>query len=29
VKADRFFPSSKLCADCGWKNEDRTLSVRS
>ena len=29
VKADRFFPSSKLCADCGWKNEDLTLSVRS
>ena len=29
VKADRFFPSSKLCADCAWKNEDLTLSVRS
>ena len=29
VKADRFFPSSRLCSRCGWKNEDLTLSVRS
>ena len=29
VKADRFFPSSKLCAHCGWKNEALTLSDRS
>ena len=26
VKADRWFPSSKLCAHCGWKNDDLTLS---
>ena len=29
VKAGRFFPSSKLCAHCGWKNEALTLSDRS
>ena len=28
VKADRWFPSSKLCAHCGWKNDDLTLSDR-
>ena len=28
-KADRWYPSSKLCWHCGWKNEDLTLSVRS
>ena len=28
VKADRWFASSKLCAHCGWKNEDLTLSDR-
>ena len=28
VKADRWFASSKLCAHCGWKNEDLTLSER-
>ena len=24
VKADRWYPSSKLCAHCGWKNNDMT-----
>ena len=28
VKADRWFASSKLCARCGWKNDDLTLSDR-
>ena len=28
VKADRWFPSSRLCARCGWKNDDLTLSDR-
>ena len=28
VKADRWFASSKLCARCGWKNEDLALSDR-
>ena len=28
VKADRWFASSKLCAQCGWKNGDLTLSDR-
>ena len=28
VKADRWFPSSRLCAHCGWKNESMTLSDR-
>lgn len=27
-KAGRFFASSKLCACCGWKKEDLTLSDR-
>ena len=27
VKADRYFPSSKLCS-CGWKYENLTLNVR-
>lgn len=27
-KVDRFFPSSKLCSVCGYKNEDLTLSDR-
>jgi len=26
--ADRFFPSSKLCSNCGWKKEDLSLSDR-
>ena len=28
VRADRWFASSKLCAHCGWKNDDLTLSDR-
>ncbi len=28
VKADRWFASSKVCAHCGWKNDDLTLSDR-
>ena len=28
VKADRWFASSRLCAHCGWKNDDLTLSDR-
>ncbi len=28
VKADRWFASSKLCARCGWKNDDLLLSDR-
>ena len=28
VQADRWFPSSKLCAHCDWKNEDLQLSER-
>ena len=28
VKADRWYASSNLCAHCGWKNEDLTLSDR-
>ena len=28
VKADRWYASSKLCAHCGWKNADLTLSDR-
>ena len=28
MKADRWFASSKLCAHCGWKNNDLTLSDR-
>ena len=28
VKADRWFASSKLCAHCGWKNDDLTLADR-
>ncbi|MBT9173893.1 MAG: hypothetical protein DDT21_02299 [Syntrophomonadaceae bacterium] len=27
-KAGRFFASSRLCSDCGWKNEGLTLSDR-
>ena len=27
-KANRWFASSKLCAHCGWKNDDLTLSDR-
>ena len=28
VKADRWYASSKLCAHCGWKNDNLTLSDR-
>ena len=28
VKADRWFPSSKLCSHCGWHNGDLSLSDR-
>ena len=28
MKADRWFASSKLCAHCGWKNDDLRLSDR-
>ena len=27
-KVDRWFASSKLCSQCGWKNDDLTLSER-
>ena len=28
LKTDRWFPSSRLCAHCGWKKDDLTLSHR-
>jgi len=28
IQVDRFFPSSKLCSHCGYKNEDLTLNIR-
>ena len=28
LMADRFFPSSKTCSECGWVNDDLTLSDR-
>ena len=28
LKADRWYPSSKLCSHCGWRNDDLTLSDR-
>jgi putative transposase len=28
IQADRFFPSSKLCQRCGYKNEDLALNDR-
>ena len=28
VKADRWYPASRLCAHCGWKNNGLTLSDR-
>ena len=28
IQIDRFYPSSKLCSNCGYKNNDLTLDVR-
>ena len=28
IVADRFFPSSKTCSNCGWYNKDLKLSGR-
>ena len=28
IKIDRFFPSSKMCSNCGWINGDLTLNIR-
>lgn len=28
VKIDRFFPSSKMCSNCSWINQDLTLNIR-
>lgn len=28
LRVDRFFPSSKLCSDCGHKNKSLTLNIR-
>src|SRR5574344_582921 len=28
IKADRYFPSSKLCSCCSWKYENLTLDIR-
>ena len=28
IFVDRFFPSSKLCSKCGWKNHTLTLDER-
>jgi len=28
VEVDRWFPSSKLCSTCGYKNDDLTLKDR-
>ena len=28
IKVDRFFPSSKLCSNCGWIKQDLTLKDR-
>src|SRR5690606_8210467 len=28
IIADRFYPSSRLCSSCNWKNEDLKLSDR-
>lgn len=29
IQVDQFFPSSKLCNNCGYKHEDLTLDIRS
>ena len=28
IKIDRFFPSSKMCSNCGWINQELTLNIR-
>ena len=28
IKIDRYFPSSKMCSNCGWINQDLTLKDR-
>jgi putative transposase len=28
ILADRFYPSSKTCSDCGYKYDELTLSIR-
>jgi len=28
IKIDRFFPSSKMCSNCDWINQDLTLNIR-
>ena len=28
LKADRWFPSSRMCSECGWKHDGLTLSDR-
>lgn len=28
IVIDRFYPSSKICSNCGWKNDNLTLSDR-
>lgn len=28
IKIDRFFPSSKMCSNCGWIKQDLTLNIR-
>jgi len=28
IKADRFYPSSKTCSVCGYKNNQLTISIR-
>ena len=28
IKIDRFFPSSKMCSNCEWVNQDLTLNIR-
>lgn len=28
VKIDRFFPSSKMCSNCSWINQDLALNIR-
>jgi putative transposase len=28
IQVDRFFPSSKICSNCGYKKDDLTLAIR-